>query len=99
MTGSELIAEAALLARPCVLLRSEGTMDRFAAVWGGLGLVPAPEGTFRHWLTVDCRFIPVSLGPSTGCLSVYTDEADCESGAAILDRSIKLTANSGSTKL
>ena len=99
MTGSELIGEAEHLARPCVLLRSKGPKDRLAAVWGGPGQVPAPEGPFHNWLTVDCRFFPDGLGPSTGCLSIYTDEEDCESGAAVLDRKGKLTAKRGNTRL
>jgi hypothetical protein len=99
MTGSELIAEAERLARPCVLLRDKGTPDRLAAVWGGPGLVAAPEGSFRHWLTFDCRFLPDGVGPPTGCLSVYTDEEQGESGAAVLDREGQLIAKRGNTKL
>jgi hypothetical protein len=99
MTGAELIAEAEKLARPCVLLRKKGSEDRFAAVWGGDGLVPAPEGDFCHWLTVDCSFFPKGLGVTKGCLSIYTDEDDCESGVAVLDKKGKLTAERGSTKL
>jgi hypothetical protein len=99
MTGSELIVEAERLTRPCVLLRTRGPKDRLAAVWGGPGLVSAPEDSFQHWLTVDCRFFPDSLGLSTGCLSVYTDEEHSASGAAALDPQGKLTVKRGSTKL
>jgi hypothetical protein len=73
MTGSELIAEAEHLARPCVLLRREGAKDRLAAVWGGPGPVPAPEGSYRHWLTIDCRFFPDAPGSGRGGLSIYCD--------------------------
>jgi hypothetical protein len=99
MTGSELIAEAERLVRPCVLLRSKGPKDRVAAVWGGPGQVPAPDDSLRHWLTIDCRFFPKRLGPSKGCLSIYTDEDDCESGVAVLDRKATLMAKRGNSKL
>src|SRR5581483_1497950 len=99
MTGSQLIAEAERLARPCGLLRNTGPKDRPAGVWGGPGLIPGPDGPCRHWLTVDCRFFPAGIRPSTGCLSVYTDEEDNESGTAVYDRNRKLTAKRGSTRL
>jgi hypothetical protein len=99
MTGSELIAEAERLARPCVLLRSNGPADRFAAVWRGPGLVPAPGGFFRHWLTIDCRFFPEGLGLSTGCLSIYTDEKECDSGVAVFDGRGTLSKPDKSIKL
>ncbi len=99
MTGSELIAEAEQLARSCVLLRSEGPKDHLAAVWGGSGLIPALEGSFHHWLSVDCRFFPDGLGLSEGYLSVYSDEEDCESGVAILRSEGQLEACGGNTKL
>lgn len=99
MTASELFAEAERLVRPCVLLQSQGPKDRFAAVWGGDGLVPAPEGNFRHWLTVDRRFFPDGTNPEGGCLSVYTNDQDCRSGVAVLDTTAKLVAHRNSTKL
>lgn len=108
MTGGELIAEAERLARPCVLLRKAGLKDRLsaiwgsdrlAAVWGGTGLAPAPDDSFRHWLTVDCRFLPAGHGPAAGCLSIYSDGEDCETGIAVHDPVGKLTANHGGAKL
>jgi len=81
MTGSEFAAEAVRLARPCTLLKGTGPRNAFAGVWGGDGVVPAPDGPYRHWLSVDCRFLPAGLGPAAGCLSVYADEQDGESGA------------------
>ena len=53
-----------------------------AGVWGGEGVVCAPSGPFRHWISVDCRFLPEGFGTSTGVLSVYTNEQDCVSGFA-----------------
>jgi hypothetical protein len=90
MTGTELIVEGERLARPCVLLAAEGGAKHFAAVWGGRGLVPAPPGPFRHWLTVDCRFLPQGTRPGEGCLSVYTNEEDCQTGEAVHEASAKL---------
>jgi hypothetical protein len=81
-TGAELIAEGEQLAKPSVLLKASGSDDQFAGVWGGRGFVPAPTGQVRHWLTIDCRFLPVGLGPSTGCLSIYTNEEKSDSGLA-----------------
>src|ERR1700722_19795833 len=99
MTGSELIVEAERLARHSVVLRDTGMQDRLAAVWGGPGLVAGPSGTSRHWLSVDCRFLPAGVGPSIGCLSVYTDDANGKFDAAVFDSTRQLTAQRGSTKL
>jgi len=93
MIGAELIAEGERLAKPCVLLKAAGPDDAFAAVWGGPGVVPAPPGPYRHWLSIDCRFMPIGLGPPAGCLSVYTDEEHTETGAAIHDPSKVLSGS------
>lgn len=80
---SPLIGQAEALARDCVLLRREG--DRFAALWGGPGVVTGPDPGQRHWLSIDCRFLPEGLGPDSGVLSIYSDEDDCVSGFAVHD--------------
>jgi hypothetical protein len=99
MTGSELITEGKRLARPCVLLRDEGPTDRLAAVWRGPGIVPVFKDSYLHWLTIDCRFLPAGLGPAGGCLSVYTDENDCESGMALYNPSASLAVKEGPVEL
>lgn len=76
MTGAALISEGQRLARPCVHLLPQGEWKDFAAVWRGRGQIPAGESHYEHWLTVDCRFLPAGVGPSSGCLSVYTDDED-----------------------
>jgi hypothetical protein len=99
MTGSELLAEAERLIRPCVHLKSEGPEESFAAVWDGPGLVSCPVGSFRHWLSIDCRYFPEGLGLSSGCLSVYTNEEHSASSLAIHDINIKLECKPGGAKL
>lgn len=89
--GSEVsarIAQAHALARVSVLLKRDG--DRFAAWWGGPGVVTAPDANHRHWLSIDCRFLPEGIGPDSGVLSVYTDEEDGESGFAVHDPQARL---------
>src|SRR5438094_211224 len=96
MSQHELAAAAEQLARDCVLLKKSGVAESFAGVWGGLGIVPAPEGPFRHWLSIDCRFFPAGLGPSMGILSVYTNEDDtCVSGVATHDPMATLSFGAG----
>ncbi|MGO1069008.1 hypothetical protein [Lysobacter sp. CA199] len=81
--SSKLIAQAEAMARPCLVLKRDG--DSVAALWGGEGVVTAPDPNHRHWLSIDCRFLPEGLGPDVGVLSVYTDEEDGESGFAVYD--------------
>lgn len=85
---SARIAQAHALARASVLLKRDG--DRFAAWWGGPGVVTAPDANHRHWLSIDCRFLPEGIGPDSGVLSVYTDEEDGESGFAVHDPQARL---------
>lgn len=86
MTGAPLIVEGQRLARPCIHLCPQGEPSNFAAVWWGPGQIPAGG---RHWLTIDCRFLPSGVGPSSGCLSIYTDEED-RFGKAVHDGSARL---------
>ena len=90
MDTSEVVAAAQRLARPCVLLKRTGPADRFAAVWGGPSVLASPDGPLRHWLSVDCRFFPAGLGPTSGVISVFTNEDDCVSGIVAFDPSAKL---------
>lgn len=90
MDAPELLALAKWLARPCVLLKRAGSPDRLAGVWGGQAIVPGPSGPYRHWLSVDARFLPAGLGPGAGVLSVFTNEDDCASGVVAFDPSAKL---------
>jgi hypothetical protein len=96
MSDAELASESQRLARPCVLLRSNGAPDCLAGVWGGPGVVAAQAGPFRHWLSVDCRFLPDGLGPTAGILSIFTNEDDCVSGVVAFDPAAKIVTSSGS---
>jgi hypothetical protein len=96
MDTPELIAAANRLARPCKLLKRNGPADRFAGVWGGPSVVASPRGPFRHWLSIDCRFIPEEFGLPSGVLSFFSNEDDCKSGVAAYDASAKLGTDIGS---
>jgi len=97
MSDSELVAKAVELARPCVLLKKSGAKSDRAGVWGGPGLVAAPSGPYRHWISVDCSFFPVGLAPRSGILSVYTNEDDCSSGVVAHDPAGELPARANNT--
>jgi hypothetical protein len=90
-----LTTDADRLARPCVLMRDSGPADCLAGIWGGPGIVPALSGPFRHWLSIDCRFLPPGLSPIFGILSVYTNEDDCVSGFVGYDPVASLAATAG----
>ena len=87
MTGEELLQIGRGLARPCIYLLGVG--EKLAAVWGGRGVAPPPEG-LRHLISLDRRWIPANLGRGSGCLSVYVDDEDCATGVAAVDESASL---------
>ena len=87
MNVEQLLEEGRKLARPCVYLTPKRN-GSLAAIWGGDGLI-APDTQnqkfLRHWLSLDCRFLPTGFDLN-GCLSLYVDEdgAD-ESGIVAVD--------------
>lgn len=93
MDTTELLAAAQRLARPCVLLKHSGPADRLAGVWGGPSVVACPSGPFRHWLSIDCRFLPALIGVSSGVISVFSNQDDCKTGVVEYDPSAKLPAS------
>jgi hypothetical protein len=97
MADPDIAATAQRLARPSVLLKRSPAVGDPAGIWGGAGIVPAPSGPFRHWLSVDCRFLPTGLGPSGGILSVYTNQEDCASGFVGYDPTAELAGTVGHT--
>jgi hypothetical protein len=87
-----LPATARQLERECILLKRTGT--DLAAVWGGDGIVPPPPGPYRHWISVDARYL--ASGPGTaGVLSVYTNEDDCTSGITVYSQTAPLANHKG----
>lgn len=64
-----LVDEGRRMARPAVSLVESG--NDYAAVWQGTGVVPPPEGDWRHWISLDTRFLPDNPRKLTGVLSVY----------------------------
>ena len=97
MTGEQLIAEGRRLARPCNYLRTIG--KNFAGVWRGKGIIPCENGPYRHWLTVDCKYIPGSGTRLSGCLSIYTNPDDSTAGIVAVDDSLSLPDSADGDKL
>lgn len=87
MNHKQFMEEARKVARPCVDLTQDDS-GPLAAIWGGAGLVEnrvAPSCStsgFRHWLSVDCRFLPPGYEELRGCLSVYIEENQWKEGDA-----------------
>jgi len=99
MTGEQLIEEGQKLARPCVYLNAVGEGE-VVALWGGPGVIAAPEGPYKHWLSLDCQFLPQNPANLTGCISIYTDEEDLEGGVVASDEFMSLPpAENGSIPL
>lgn len=97
MEDAELITVARRLARPCTLLKRTGPAESFAAIWGGIPVVSGPSGPYRHWISVDCRFIPKGLARASGVLSIFTNEKDCVSGVVAFDESAQLSPSATSS--
>jgi hypothetical protein len=76
LTPEDLIAEGRRLARPAVALYDEGA--KYAAVWGGTGVVSAGKGEWRHWISIDTSYLPDNPRKLKGVLSVYDCLADNE---------------------
>jgi hypothetical protein len=91
MNLEQLIEEARALVRPCVHLLQDSTDAPLAAVWGGSGLVAnsSDESASRHWMSLDCRFLPEGYEGLAGCLSIYLDD-DEEHGIVAIDRALQL---------
>lgn len=74
LTPEELLEEGRRLARPAVSLHKRGS--DYAAVWKGTGVVSPGDGEWRHWISIDARFLPQNPGNRTGVISVYDWFAD-----------------------
>lgn len=69
LTPDELIAEGQQLARPAVALYDKG--KQYAAVWRGSGVVSPGPGEWRHWISLDTRFLPDNPRKLGGVISLY----------------------------
>jgi hypothetical protein len=100
MTGNQLIEEGNRIARPCVhLVAQDSGGGNLAGVWKGPGIVPAPAGAYRHWLSVNCGFLPGQLSDLKGCLSIYTNEDDCGTGTVAFSASRSVAVEEGGVPL
>lgn len=79
MTGEQLITEGRKLQKPSVFLRPE-PVGEVAAIWHELDKEGIQSTGFQRWITVDSRFIPELPSSVKGCLSVFSDEDECEGG-------------------
>src|SRR4051812_27881755 len=57
MDASHLLAEGVRLARPSLVLSASSGRHPCVGLWGGPGIVPAPPGDWKHWITVDCDWL------------------------------------------
>ena len=74
LTADELIAAGQELARPAVALYDKG--KEYAAVWRGSGVVSPGKGKWRHWISLDARYLPDNPRKLGGVISVYEGSAD-----------------------
>jgi len=99
MTTEQFIEEARQLARPVFhLTKNQSNGAPLAAYWGGSPLVTHPVASdpkFRHWLSIDCRFLPARFEDLKGCLSVYANENE-EEGIVAVDASMQIDSTSQS---
>jgi hypothetical protein len=79
MTPEMLMSEGRRLARPAVSLRPRGN-GPVAAVWHECDEGEIETSGYRCWITVDGRFVPGLSKEVSGCLSVFTDERECQGG-------------------
>jgi hypothetical protein len=89
MTAEQLIAEGERLSRPCIYLRPFSDGRETAGIWGGTGIVPVLDDSYRHWLTLSSNILPDGFGDLSGCLSVYVAE-DAENGTVAVDETASL---------
>src|SRR5262245_23192944 len=74
LAPADLIAEGRRLARPAVALYDKGS--KYAALWRGTGVVPPGAGKWRHWISIDTRFLPQNPRRLKGVVSLYDWFAD-----------------------
>lgn len=85
MNSQQLIDVGWRLARPCLLLTEAALDEPIVAIWDGPGVVPPPDTTFHHIISIDCRFLPQNPLGLTGWLSVYGNNRFDNSGVVVVD--------------
>ena len=83
MTLVELIGEGRKLQKPCSFLRPTGT-GPIAALWYERDPQEIAATGYRHWLTVDSRFIPQRPPELSGYLSVFSEERRHTGGRVVI---------------
>src|SRR5262245_22931917 len=79
MTPELLISEGRKLARPCVVLRPNGT-GPVAAIWHEADAGEIEATGYHCWISVDARFVPGLRNDLAGYISIFTYERACEGG-------------------
>ena len=88
MNSQQLINVGWRLARPSLVLKEATADEPIVAIWGGPGVIPPPNTTFRHIISIDCRFLPQNPLGLTGWLSVYGNDRFDNSGVVLVDRDV-----------
>lgn len=74
LSPEDLIAEGRKLTRPAVALYDKGS--KYAAVWRGTGVASPGPGEWRHWISIDTKFLPDNPRKLKGVVSLYDWFAD-----------------------
>lgn len=85
MDSQQLIDVGWRLTRPCLLLNEAAAGEPIVAIWEGSGVIPAPDTSLHHIITIDCRFLPQNPHSLTGCLSVYGHNRLTNNGVVMVD--------------
>jgi hypothetical protein len=91
VTADLLYQEAEALAHPCLLLKDSGDPSTKAGVWRSNTHVERNGESYVQRLSLDCRYLPKTLGLKRGCVSLYLDEDEIE-GFAIHEPDLQLEA-------
>jgi hypothetical protein len=83
ISSADILAEAKHLARQAVTLANKGS--KYAAIWGGTGIVPPPKGEWEHRISFSASHLPDNPKNRKGVISVYicTEDSDRFNMAAV----------------
>lgn len=77
-SGENLVTEAHRISKLCFNLLPGTNGDSVYGVWGGSGVVAAPEGDWEHRFSVDCQWLQRNGFPLSGWMSIYESESTGE---------------------